>query len=153
MTNKKKMSDEIIVVYYSNYFPKTIEMKEYLQNSENVRTLNVDNIDVSRRILKDETYKIKFVPTILSLKEDGTIQIFEKDAAIQYYENIKQANETESEEAGQQEMYQMNPTLKASSKNEKTVQAVEEEEEDIPTTMTNMSIMDIAKAMENGRKG
>ena len=151
MTNKKKMSDEIIVVYYSNYFPKTIEMKEYLQNSENVRTLNVDNIDVSRRILKDETYKIKFVPTILSLKEDGTIQIFEKDAAIQYYENIKQANETESEEAGQQEMYQMNPTLKASSKNEKTVQAVEEE--DIPTTMTNMSIMDIAKAMENGRKG
>lgn len=151
MTNKKKMSDEIIVVYYSNYFPKTIEMKEYLQNSENVRTLNVDNIDVSRRILKDETYKIKFVPTILSLKEDGTIQIFEKDAAIQYYENIKQANETESEEAGEQEMYQMNPTPKASSKNEKKVQEVEEE--DIPTTMTNMSIMDIAKAMENGRKG
>ena len=153
MTNKKKMSDEIIVVYYSNYFPKTIEMKEYLQNSENVRTLNVDNIDVSRRILKDETYKIKFVPTILSLKEDGTIQIFEKDAAIQYYENIKQANETESEEASEQEMmYQRNPTSKASSKNEKKVQPVEEEE-DIPTTMTNMSIMDIAKAMENGREG
>ena len=83
------MSDEIIVVYYSNYFPKTVEMKEYLENSEHVRTLSVDNIDVSRRILKDETYKIKFVPTILSLKEDGTIQIYEKDAAFSYYENIK----------------------------------------------------------------
>lgn len=138
------MSDEIIVVYYSNYFPKTIEIKEYLENSENVRTLNVDNIDVSRRILKDETYKIKFVPTILSLKEDGTIQIFEKDAAFHYYENIKLANETVSEKPVEEEIYQIKNASHSLPK---------EKEEDIPKTMTNMSIMDIAKAMENGREG
>ena len=34
MTIRKKMSDEIIVVYYSNYFPKTIEMKEYLEEKK-----------------------------------------------------------------------------------------------------------------------
>ncbi len=139
------MSDEIIVVYYSNYFPKTVEMKEYLENSEHVRTLNVDNIDVSRRILKDETYKIKFVPTILSLKEDGTIQIYEKDAAFSYYENIKRINEEPIVETP-------SPTLDMTmnTKNRIPVEKDEEEKEDVPDKQ-NMSIMDIAKAMENGR--
>jgi len=131
------MSNEIIVVYYSNYFPKTVEMKEYLENSENVRTLNVDNVDISRRILTDDTYKIKYVPSILSLKEDGTIQIYEKDAAFLYYENIKRANEEGDKETQIQS----------------TIPPDEKVTEELPVKNANMSIMDIAKAMENGREG
>ena len=82
--------NEILVVFYSRYFDKSIEIKEYLENNlDNVRTLNVDNKDVRDRILRDETYSIRYVPTILILKEDGSIEIFEKEAAINYYNSIK----------------------------------------------------------------
>lgn len=150
--------NEILVVFYSRYFDKSIEIKEYLENNlDNVRTLNVDNKDVRDRILRDETYSIRYVPTILILKEDGSIEIFEKEAAINYYNSIKKKNEIKTETEENRKQYFMKKMDSSDNQNrEEATELLKELPKETPQEATemntkNLSVMELAKAMENGR--
>ena len=150
--------NEILVVFYSRYFDKSIEIKEYFENNlDNVRTLNVDNKDVRDRILRDETYSIRYVPTILILKEDGSIEIFEKEAAINYYNSIKKKNEIKTETEENRKQYFMKKMDSSDNQNREEATELlkqtpkETPQEDTEMNTKNLSVMELAKAMENGR--
>ena len=151
---------EIIVVFYSNYYQKSVEIKDFLvhENGSNVRTLNVDNKNVREEILNDNTYGIKYVPTLLLLKEDGSMQIYEKEAAISYYEEMKQQKEWDAERMRNKNEFMLKNQASLPVSQQTTgpppppQQRQQEEEDDEERYQTkNMSVMDIAKAMENNR--
>lgn len=146
----------IKVIYYSNYYPKSVEIKEYMENDEHVRTLNVDNKDVSKAIIADTVYGIRHVPSILLLNEDGSMKIYEKDAAVLYFEELKQKKENPTRLENQNS--NVNQFLTNSSvmnANPYTVpqeqQPVMTELESQPQNFAKKSIMDMAREMENGR--
>ena len=152
---KKKMS-EIVVVFYSNYYQKSVEIKDFFvnENGSNVRTLNVDNKNVREEILNDNTYGIKYVPTLLLLKEDGSMQIYEKEAAISYYEEMKQQKEWDAERMRNKNEFMLKNqgSLSVSQQTTRPLQEQQQDDDDDERYQTkNMSVMDIAKAMENNR--
>lgn len=146
---------EIIVVFYSNYYQKSVEIKDFFvnENGSNVRTLNVDNKNVREEILNDNTYGIKYVPTLLLLKEDGSMQIYEKEAAISYYEEMKQQKEWDAERMRNKNEFMLK-NRGSSSVSQQTTLPLQEQQQDNDEERyqtKNMSVMDIAKAMENNR--
>jgi hypothetical protein len=116
--------NEILVLFYSRFYEKSLEMKEFMEYLDNVRILNVDNKNISDKIVNDTTYSIKHVPSILLLKEDGSVQLYEKESAISYYDSLRDPGQP----------YEHPPS-----------------EQEEPAQNKNMSVMDIAKMMENGR--
>lgn len=152
---KKKKMSEIIVVFYSNYYQKSVEIKDFFvnENGSNVRTLNVDNKNVREEILNDNTYGIKYVPTLLLLKEDGSMQIYEKEAAISYYEEMKQQKEWDAERMRNKNEFMLKNrgSLSVSQQTTLPLQEQQQDDDEERYQTKNMSVMDIAKAMENNR--
>ena len=134
--------NEIVVIFYSNFYPKSKEIKEYFGDKENIRYLCVDNKDIREKILNDKIYGIKSVPTLLFLKEDGSMQIYEKEGAIHYY------NELIEKEKNEQEM-EKNKIAFFASKNQQEQPPQQPTEDVLPSK--NMSVMEMAKAMESSR--
>ena len=134
--------NEIVVIFYSNFFPKSKEIKEYFEDQENIRYLCVDNKDIRDKILKDKIYGIKSVPTLLFLKQDGSMQIYEKEGAIQYYDQLREKEQNEQE-------MEKNKIAFFASKNQQEPEQQQPTEDVLPSK--NMSVMEMAKAMESSR--
>jgi len=134
--------NEIVVIFYSNFYPKSKEIKEYFGDQENIRYLCVDNKDIREKILNDKIYGIKSVPTLLFLKEDGSMQIYEKEGAIHYYDELRE------KEKNEQEM-EKNKIAFFASKNQQEQPPQQATEDVLPSK--NMSVMEMAKAMESSR--
>lgn len=135
--------NEIVVIFYSNFYPKSKEIKEYFEDQENIRYLCVDNKDIREKILKDKIYGIKSVPTLLFLKQDGSMQIYEKEGAIQYYDQLREKEQNE------QEMEKNKIAFFASKNQQEPPQQQQPTEDVLPSK--NMSVMEMAKAMESSR--
>ena len=134
--------NEIVVIFYSNFYPKSKEIKEYFEDQENIRYLCVDNKDIRDKILKDKIYGIKSVPTLLFLKQDGSMQIYEKEGAIQYYDQLREKEQNEQE-------MEKNKIAFFASKNQQEPEQQQATEDVLPSK--NMSVMEMAKAMESSR--
>lgn len=134
--------NEIVVIFYSNFYPKSKEIKEYFEDQENIRYLCVDNKDIRDKILKDKIYGIKSVPTLLFLKQDGSMQIYEKEGAIQYYDQLREKEQNEQE-------MEKNKIAFFASKNQQEPEQQQPTEDVLPSK--NMSVMEMAKAMESSR--
>jgi len=100
------------------------------------------NKDIREKILNDKIYGIKSVPTLLFLKQDGSMQIYEKEGAIHYYDQFRE------KEKNEKEMEKNKIAFFASKKQEEPPKTLEDE--DILQTK-NMSVMEMAKAMESSR--
>jgi hypothetical protein len=144
--------NEVVVVFYSNYYDKSVEIKEFFEkNHDNFRVLCVDNKEIREKILSDTTYGIKYVPSLLFLKEDGSMVIYEKETAIEYYNNLRESKKNDEERERNKIAFfsnntKENPTPMPIMKEEP------EKEEENDMLQSSMSIMEMAKAMETGRR-
>lgn len=73
------MDPQYMILIYSKYSPKCCQIMELLskQSIDYIKPLCVDNVNVRNTILKNSTYKIYTVPTILLVYPNDTVEKFE----------------------------------------------------------------------------
>lgn len=70
---------KIIVIFYSFSDPSSLKIKNTLLTEQNVRSICCDYEHIKEKILNDNLYSIKHVPSILVLYEDGTDEIYQDE--------------------------------------------------------------------------
>lgn len=155
------------ILIYSKYCKICQEiLRSYDTNS--FLLLCIDNTNVRKKILDDEQYKIRNVPCILFIYEDGSIEKCENEQVIQYLDQLVTTTQIKIEDDNKtiqnpiielsslQDIIVEQPEKKIKEENENVIlseKVNEETSEDLMMTKKpNSSTMNLAQQLQRERE-
>jgi hypothetical protein len=125
-----------LILLHSKFSQNSINLIELIKQSQiskyiQINDVCIDNKLVRKKIQKNNNFDIKYVPCILSIGDDGSVEKYESEDAFNFIsEIIKEITPNQQEEAVKEEEVVQTPDVKQSKSSGKTaIDDLEELEE------------------------
>lgn len=77
-----------VSLIWSKYEPHSVKLYQMLEGNPNIRTLCIDNVKIKERIAKSANVKVTYVPTMLAVYNNGSVDKYEKISALYEMANL-----------------------------------------------------------------
>ena len=125
-----------LILLHSKFSQNSINLIQMVKQSQiskyiQINDVCIDNKLVRKKIQKNNNFDIKYVPCILSIGDDGSVEKYESEDAFNFIsEIIKEITPNQQEEAVKEEEVVQTPDVKQSKSSGKTaIDDLEELEE------------------------